>query len=170
MRFLLLLIMEIDDEKFEEVKKQAEEFYKTIGTIKCPYLKTNVHFNTEGFEHLLSKSWNRGRSRVEQYTRLRLLPLAVRIIAKTATLQEFDERKIFVRQKINSRWEKRLKAVTYYVFIAVIRDHNVRLKVIVKEIEGGIRFFHSLYPSWKVTTDGNGHSRKVFYSGNPEDD
>ena len=162
--------MEIDDEQFEKVKTRAEAYYKTIGKIRCPYLKTDVHFNAEGFEHLLSKSWNRGRWRTEQYTRMRLLPLAVKVVGKTTTLQEFDERKIFVRQKTNSRWERRLKPVVYYVFIAVVRGHNIRLKVIVKEIGGGVRFFHSLYPSWKVKGDSDGNNRKIFYSGNPEED
>ena len=85
-------------------------------------------------------------------------------------MQEFDERKIFVRQKINSRWEKRMKVVKYYVFIALLRDCNFRLKIIVKEIEGGQPFFWSIYPSWKVEKDMTGSKKNTFYSGNLEED
>ena len=108
----------IDDRKFIEVRTIAKEHYQQIGKIRCPYLEDYVHFNNEGFEHLLFKNWNRTRSRNEQFARLKLLHLAPIIISKSHTLQEYDQRNILVRQKINSRWEKRLKSVKYYVFIA----------------------------------------------------
>jgi len=160
--------MEIPEDKFKIAREQAEIEYKNIGKIRCPYLCDDVHFNNEGFEHLLFKSWNKTRNRIEQYTRLRLLKLAPEILKKSHTLQEYNECKLFVRQKINSRWEKRIKIVRYYVFIAIIK--NARVKIIVKEIEGGVKYFYSLYPSWKVTTNNDGKQRKVFYSGNPETD
>lgn len=162
------MVIEIEDEKFEKVRQEAEICYQSIEPVWCPYLKTKVHFNSEGFEHLLFKTWNRTRKQAEQYVRLRLLPIAVKIIQKSHTLQEYDERRMFVRQKINSRWEQRAKLVRYYVFIAIDAARNVRLKVVVKEIEGGEKFFWSLYPSWRVATDVNGQQRKVFYSGNLE--
>lgn len=59
-----------------------------------------------------------------------------------------------------------MKTVRYYVFVAIIK--NIRLKVIIKEIEGGARFFYSLYPSWRVINDESGKERKVFYSGDLE--
>lgn len=164
------MTIEIDDEKFAKVRKEMADFYQSIEPVWCPYLQTKVHFNSEGFEHLLFKSWNRTRKQVEQYVRLRLLPVAVKIIQKSHTLQEYDERRMFVRQKINSRWEQRAKLVRYYVFIAIETTKNVRLKVVVKEIEGGEKFFWSLYPSWRVATNTNGQQRKVFYSGNLETD
>jgi hypothetical protein len=162
--------MEISEEKFKEVRNKAKEFYDKVGKIRCPYLNSDVHFNFEGFEHLLSKSWNRGRSLLEQYTRLRLLPKVVDIIKISHTLQEYDERKMFVRQKINSRWEKRLKNIYYYVFIALVKEHNIRFKIVVKEIEGGSPFFWSVYPSWRIVKDYNGNNKKVFYSGNLEEE
>ena len=162
--------MELDIEKFEKIKKESKEYYDKLGAVRCPYLKADIHFNEEGFGHLLSKSWNRGRSLSEQYIRLRILPKVIEIIKISHTLQEFDERKIFVRQKINSRWEKRLKIVNYYVFIAFLKEHDFRLKIVIKEIEGGKPFFWSVYPSWKITKDNNGNKKKVFYSGNLEED
>jgi len=160
--------LESDEEKFKRVRKEAEEYYESIGSVWCPYLQENVHFNTEGFQHLLFKSWNRTRVRAEQYTRLRLLRLVPDIIAKSHTLQEYEERSLLIKQKVNSRWEKRMKRVRYYVFIAIVK--TVRLKIIVKEIEGGAKFFYSLYPSWRDTPDVNGNKKKVLYSGNLETD
>ncbi len=162
--------MVISEEKFEEVKLSAKEYYDGLDSIYCPYLKKDVQFNKFGFEHILSKSWNRGRSTIEQYTRLRLLPKVVEIIKISHTLQEYDERMTMVKQKINSRWEKRPKTVRYYVFIAIIVSIGVRFKVVVKEIEGALPFFWSIYPSWKKETDENGGMKKIFYSGNLEED
>ncbi|MBI5621994.1 hypothetical protein HY933_03985 [Candidatus Falkowbacteria bacterium] len=126
--------MSTDEEKFNSAKNDATRFYSEVGKVFCPYLSKDVHFNTEGLQHLIFKSWNTTRSQDEQYIRLRLLPLAVRIIKKSATLQEYCERNMLVRQKINSRWEKRMKLVRYYVFIAVMPNQGVRLKVVVKEV------------------------------------
>ncbi len=159
--------IEIPDEIFNRVRKSAEEEYNKIGRIRCPYFNDYVHFNSIGFEHLLFKDWNKTRTRVERYTRLRLLKLAPNIISKSHTLQDYDERKTFERQKTNSRWEKKVKLVRYYGFVAIINE--ARIKIIVKEIEGGAKFFYSLYPNWKVMND-NGQKRKQLYSGNLEND
>lgn len=156
----------IDDRKFIETRNITKKQYQQIGKIRCPYLEDYVHFNNEGFEHLLFKNWNRTRSRNEQFARLKLLHLAPIIISKSHTLQEYDQRNVLVRQKINSRWEKRLKLVKYYVFIAILKE--VRLKIIIKEIEGGEKFFYSLYPFWRITKEDV--KRKIFYSGNLEED
>ncbi|MFA4937571.1 MAG: hypothetical protein WC575_04810 [Patescibacteria group bacterium] len=160
--------MEIDDQRFNLVRKRAEEEYEKIGKVKCPYLNDYVNFNTIGFQHLLFKDWNKTRLRTEQYIRLKLIKLAPLVISKSHTLQEFDECKIFIRQKINSRWESRIKIVRYYVFVAIINE--ARIKVIVKGIEGGGKIFYSLYPSWKVVVDVNGQKKKKFYSGDLESD
>lgn len=162
--------MDFDEAKFEKIKQEAKDFYSKMGKVRCPYLNCEVHFNEEGFNHLLSKSWNRGRSVKEQCVRLKLLSQTVEVIKLSHTLQEFDECQMFVRQKINSRWEKRLRMVRYYVFIAFLREKGIRLKIVVKEIDGGAPFFWSVYPSWKIKTRYDGDLKKVFYSGNPEED
>ena len=161
--------MEISDEKFEQKKKEAEDFYKSIGPIKCPYFNGDcVYFNSEGLEHLVFKEWNKTRSRIDQYARFRLLPLAVSIIKKSGTLQEFDSRKIFVRRKSKDGWNQVLKNVKYFVFVAIVGE--LRLKVIIKEIEGGQKNFHSVYPSWQTQSDTAGNKKKKFYTGNLESD
>ena len=162
--------MKENEEKLTKAKKESKEFYSKIGEVYCTYLKEKVRFNDKGFNHILMKSWNRGRSDLEQYTRLRLLPKVVEIIKKSTTLQEYDERKMMVRQKINSRWEERLKKVRYFVFISLYPDAGVRLKVIVKHVEGGEPYFWSVYPSWKIDRKQNGQNKKIFYKGNLEED
>lgn len=160
----------IDPIKLERAKTDAKIVYASRSKISCPYLHEQVHFNNEGFEHLLTRTWNRGRSSVEQYTRLRLLPKAIEVIEKSHLIQEYKQSQTIIRINSNSSWSKRLKQVIYYVFVAVYPQSGLRIKVIVKQIEGGKPFFWSVYPSWRVEKDGAGNDRKIFYSGNLEED
>lgn len=161
--------MEISVEKFNQRKTEADTYYKSIGNVKCPYFNGEpVYFNSEGFEHIIFKHWNKTRSQIEQYTRFRLLPLAVTVIKKSGTLQEFDQRNLFVRRKSKDGWNKILKNVKYYIFTAIIGD--LRLKIVIKEIEGGQKNFWSLYPSWDTIKNIEGEKKKKFYSGDPETD
>ena len=97
--------------------------------------------------------------------RLKLLHLAPIVLRTSATLQGVWETKNFERIRANSRTETILKTVTYYEFVAVVE--KVRVKVIVKQIDGGEKFFWSIIPYWRI--DKNTNKRKL-YSGYPEED
>lgn len=157
----------IDDKKFIAAKEKAAAAYKDIGQIKCPYLNDFVHFNAAGFEHILFKAWDRPRSREDQYIRLCLLPLAVKVISRSHTLQEYKQCRRFERFQSNSKWKQEMKTVKYYGFTAII--NNALIKVIVKEIEGRNKNFHSIIPKWRNEIT-NGSSNKKLYKGNPEED
>lgn len=159
--------MEIDPEKFEKIKIEAEEFYKKLGEINCPYLEGKVSFNAKGLDHIKFKNWNKTRSMLDQHMRFRLLKLAPEIIKKSNTLQEFYETNRLERQKINSRWEQRVIRVKYYGFVAVMK--NTRIKIIVKEIEGSARFFWSIIPFWKNRKDEFSNKiKRILHEGDLE--
>jgi hypothetical protein len=159
--------MEINTENFPEFKEKTEESYKKIGEVFCPYLKDRVSFNAKGLDHIKFKEWDKARGASDQYMRLRLIDMAPRILKESHTLQEFYETQIMQRQKINSRWERRLMKVRYYGFVAIINSH--RLKVIVKEIEGGNKFFWSLIPFWKTRkNEESGRYKKILHEGDLE--
>lgn len=61
-----------------------------------------------------------------------------------------------------------MRLARYYIFVAVVQD--LRMKVIVRHIDGEKKKFYSVYPSWKTEEDGNGGKKKKFYSGDPETD
>ena len=84
---VVLNIMEIEPEKFEKNKKDSEIFYKSIGEIYCPYLSATVSFNAKGLDHIKFKEWDKARSSIEQYVRLKLLRLAPQILKCSHTLQ-----------------------------------------------------------------------------------
>ena len=161
--------MEISNKKFEIVRQNAEKIYKEIGQIKCPYFSDDlIYFNSQGFEHLLFGKWNRSRVRDEQYTRLKLIPLAIKVLKMSHTLQEYCEDRFFVRLQTNSKWNKELKTVKYYIFSAII--NNALIKVVIREIEGRRKYFHSLIPKWRTKILIDGQRKRITYTGDPEND
>jgi len=155
--------MEIEKNKFKETKNKAEKYYKNIGDIYCPYFQSRIAFNAKGLEHIKFKGRRKARSTKDQYVRFRLILLAPQIIEKSHTLQGLSETKHFEYEKINSRWDKVLKPVTYYEFIAVVK--TVRIRIIVKQVKGGPKIFWSIIPFWKMNED-----KRIIHSGKPETD
>lgn len=154
-----------NNDDFVKIKDEAENFYKTIGEIYCPYFGEKIAFNTKGFKHLKFKSDKRARPYKDQYPRLKLLYLAPEVLKKSHTIQGIWKVKRFEAQKTNSRWEHIAKDVIYYEFIAVLE--NIRIKVILKEVSGGEKHFWSIIPFWGI--DKINHKR-ILHSGNPESD
>lgn len=58
-----------------------------------------------------------------------------------------------------------MKPVTYYEFIAVMKQNRVR--VIIKQIDGGQKFFWSIVPFWGMNTET---MNRILHEGEPEED
>lgn len=156
--------LEFTDEEFENVRSNAEGFYKTIGSVHCPFFNEKINFNTEGLEHLKMKAWNHARKRRDQFMRLKLIDLAPEVIRRSRTLQGIWETKLPVRRKRRKMWEHVYTDVTFYEFVAVLE--RKRVKVIVKQFLGGEKFFWTMIPYWKT----NSFNKRVLHDGNPEVD
>ncbi len=162
--------MNIDIVKFNQIKKEAEDWYKEIDLIECPFLKRNVNFNAKGLDHIKFKAWNKARSISDQYLRFKFLRLAPVILKRSGTLQEFQDTKNFERIHSNSKWKRLMVPVKYYGFIAVL-GYKIKVKVIVKEIYGSQPYFWSIIPFWKNRTDPiTQELKKVFHEGDLEND
>ncbi|MEK7452718.1 MAG: hypothetical protein AAB614_00620 [Patescibacteria group bacterium] len=153
------------EEGFIKIKEKAEEFYKSINSIFCPYFNENVNFNAKGLDHIKFKKWNKPRTTSDQCMRLRFIEYAPKVINKSHTLQGYSKKKEFERVKRNTRWDLVLIDVEYYEFISVLDD--VRIKVIVKYVPGGSKYFWSIIPFWK--TD-NINMERLLYNGKPDED
>ena len=154
-----------DNADFEAVREKAEAFYATIDTVRCPYFQSKVAFNAKGIRHLKFKSDEVARSREDQYSRLKLVHLAPEVLKLSKTVQGIWNTQCLEIQKTNSRWERSLKNVTFYEFMAVL--NNVRVKVIVKEVLGGEKHFWSVIPFLGIDKD---KSKRILHSGDPEND
>ncbi len=147
---------------FEKVKDESEVFYHTIEEVMCPYFKEVIAFNAKGLKHLKFKSKIQARSRKDQYARFKLLHLAPEVLQKSGTVQGTWETQRFERQRTNSRWEHVLREVKFYEFIAVL--DSIRVKVIIKEVKGGNKYFWSIIPFWGIDKTSR---KRVLHSGNP---
>lgn len=157
------------EERYKEAKESAEEFYKNIEPVYCPYLKTKINFNVKGIDHIKMKSWNRARLISDQYLRLKFLKLVPIVLAVAGTVQEIQEKNNLERVKNTGKWQHEMKPVIYYGFIAMI--NKVKIKIIVKKIENGQPFFWSVIPFWKSQKDEILQQiKKVFHDGDLEND
>ena len=145
----------MNDANLERLKSQVEPMYKKIGSVYCPYLKTEISFNRLGLTHLKFKKEKEARNRNDQYIRLKHLKFAPRILEKSSTLQELRREKTFIRTKSRSKREFRQKWVIYYGFVAIINDSGTekRLKIIVRHVDGGKPCFWSIVPFWSRNKD-----------------
>lgn len=148
-----------DPEDFDVVKTAAEDFYTSIGEVYCPYFREKIAFNAKGLRHLKFKSDEVARTQEDQYARLKLIKFAPTVISESRTLQGIRDVNQFEVQKTNNRWEKVLKHVTFYEFVAILE--NVRVKVIVKQVENQPKHFWGIRPYWKIDKANN---RRILHN------
>lgn len=162
---------QIQQDVFDKVRVKAETFYTALNPVYCPYLKNNIQFNVKGLDHIKFKGWNKPRVLFDQFQRLKIITTIPVILTASHTVQGKWNRKEWERQKKHGKWQKSLKEVNYYEFVAVIE--NVRAKVIVKEIVGNPPFFWSVTPFWKMNEVTNSrilHDADIANDGNFTDE
>ena len=154
-----------DEQDFEKVRTEAEMFYAMFDKVRCPYFGADIAFNAKGLRHLKFKADQQARPHQDQYSRLKLIRYAAEVLKLSRTVQGIWSVRRFEEQKTNNRWERAMKDVTYYEFIAVL--DSVRVKGVVKEVSGGEKHFWSVIPFWGIDKNT---SRRILHSGDPEHD
>ncbi len=126
----------------EEYIKKGKKFYDELGKVFCPYLKKNVEFTSNGFNHLVYKGDRTRRSEIEISMRIKSLYVVKEILESSGTTQEIEQ--LENKQR-------------FYGFIAVIE--NKKYKVVVgTDLTGNRIIFRSVIPSWKTNKrDSNLH-------------
>jgi len=148
-----------------DTKNKGEELYKNLDQVYCPYFKDKISFGAQGLEHLKFKRRDKARLDKDQYMRFKLLHLAPEILELSHTIQGILETNKFERVRIHNRTDVILKPVTYYEFIAVIKRNRIR--VIIKQIDDGPKFFWSIVPFWRMNVET---MNRILYEGVPEED
>lgn len=150
---------------FGEVYQKGKEFYETIGKVFCPYFQSAISFNELGMEHLHYKKREKFRPEQDQYMRFKLISYAPEIIKRSHTIQGLLETSQFEKVRSHNKTEYVMKFVRFYEFIAVIK--RSRIKIIVKQIGDGEKFFWSIIPFWgmDITTKS-----RILHDGVPEED
>jgi hypothetical protein len=121
-----------------EYKKFIEErraWYKAQGFCYCPALKSNVVFNSKGFNHLLHDGRGRFRPIGERLGRLSLLHHIIPILNSA-------EKPYRYVSADNSKSKN--KTDEYWLFKKVIYEEDILITIVVRRIGGGKHIFYSV--------------------------
>ena len=138
----------MDFEYFNSRKERVREIYNKQKTIFNPYLQTQVVLNSDGFHHL-QFSDRRERSKEEQLLKFNLLPLALDIIKKSGTLQEYRKEPIRIGRPSKDGFSIN-KIEEYFGFVAIDGEKKSKLRMIVRRIGDGNFTFWSVMPDSKL--------------------
>jgi hypothetical protein len=140
--------MEVDAKYFSERKEKALAIYNAQRIIYSSYLKSEVTFNSDGFHHL-QFSARRERDKKEQLLKFSLLPLAIEIIKKSGTLQEYRKGLTAVGKKAKNGLAL-TKLTEYWGFVAIVGAHKIKVKVVLRRVGDGNVVFWSTMPCVKL--------------------
>ena len=157
-----------DLSNYEKLKGDATKFYNAVGKIFSPALDREIHFNAEGFNHIIFKGSRSEREKSSQVLRFKLLPLAIKLLRLSTTYQEFEETLKEFDVKSFKKRIKKTSVVKYWGIIAIIDGRKI--KVIIRKIgENGTMHFWSIVPAWTT----NKYRDARFFStmkGDPDED
>lgn len=151
--------MDIDPKYFNERKQKAEQIYIVQKSIFNPYFKTEIILNSDGFHHL-QFSARRERNKREQLLKFSLLPLALEIIKKSGTIQEYRKLLTPVGKKKNDG-SIPVKMVEYWGLVAIVGSKNIKVKAVLRKVGDGNITFWSVMPYSKFKQEG----QRLFTEG-----
>lgn len=135
---------DVDIEYFNQRKEKARNIYLAQKNIYNPYFKCEIILNSDGFHHL-QFSDRRERNKKEQLLKFNLLPLALKVIRNSGTIQE-HRKGIITIGGIGKDGFKQTKNVEYWAFIAIIGDSEIKIRVIIRRVGDGNFIFWSVMP------------------------
>lgn len=156
-----------DISNYEKIRKDAEQYYRSLAEITCPALQETVFFSSGGFNHIVYKNHRNERDRSSQIMRFKLLARAEHLIRLTTTYQEHEETIQQVHVKKHKQKVCIAKPVHYWGLIAII--DNRKIKVILRKVGNGHLCFWSIVPAW-VTNKIRDQKYISTMKGNPEED
>ena len=140
---------------YNKIRSKAEALYQTFTKIHCPAfnatLKTSdkeVHFTSEGFNHIIYRIKKQERDKRAQIMRFELLERARELLQKTNTIQEYEEYYCEIKKQVRKEAVMAKVKVRDWGFVGIINSY--RIKVVVRQIGSGERKFHSVIPAWET--------------------
>ncbi|MBU4030829.1 hypothetical protein KJ756_01555 [Patescibacteria group bacterium] len=152
----------MDSEYFNQREEKARELFNSQKSIYNPYLDNQIIFNSDGFHHL-QFSARRERNKKEQILKFNLLPLAIKVIKKSGTLQEYRKNLLAIGKKAKDGL-RRTKEAQYWGFVAIIGNPKIKIRVILRRIGDGNIIF------WSVLPDSNLKKGQKLYAQGIEEE
>jgi hypothetical protein len=132
---------------YEELLTEGKAHYKAIKQCYCPILKSNIIFNSKGFNHFKYKG-NHARAIKEQMYKIGLIPLIKPVIIKATKIHKYSP-------PVYSKSEK--KYVEYWVLQEIVGRQNTMVTVVLRKIGTGNITFYSV---WKKDDRKNQKNRR----------
>jgi len=154
----------MENDGFDQKLERARDIYYSQKSVCNPYFQSEVIFNADGFHHLRFSA-RRERNKCEQLLKLSLLPLAIVVIKKSGTLQEYRKFLIAVGKKSKDGLAP-MKMAEYWGFVAIVGQNQIKIRVVLRRVGDGNIIFWSVMPYSKLQRD---RSQKLF-TDNIEDE
>ncbi len=152
-----------DKERLAKAIEKAKCEYSKQQEIWCPYFQCKITLNSDGFNHLQYKKNRQLRNVSEQLLKLNLLPIALEIIRKSGTLQEYRA-PVFEKIDGGKNGFCKAKKVEYWAFHSIFGRNNLKkVCVILKRIGDGKIAFWSVMPHRKF------NNKKLYDEGIDDD-
>jgi len=158
----------VTEDKFEEIKTKAKEIFDKNPLVHCPYFGQEITLNSDGFHHL-QFSDRRERNKDEQVLKFNLLPLAIKVVRKSGTVQEYRKSFCAIGKKSKRDGLTLLKNMEFWAFVAIIGDTPIRIRVILRRIGDGKIILWSVMSASKLKRDDT-EKMKVLAKKGIEDD
>ncbi len=158
----------VTEDKFEETKARAKETFDKNPLVHCPYFGQEITLSSDGFHHL-QFSDRRERNKDEQVLKFNLLPLALKVVRKSGTVQEYRKNLYAVGKKSKRDGLTLMKEVEFWAFVAIIGDTPIKIRVILRRIGDGKIILWSVMPAAKLKRDET-EKMKVLAKKGIEDD
>ncbi len=152
--------MDIHEEDFISRKEKAKALYDAQSSIHCPYFGKHIVLNSDGFHHLQFSS-RRERDEKEKLMKFRLLPLALEVIRRAGTVQEYRDC-LLETGKRSSRGEVSMKRTQFWGFDALVGHDKIKIRTVIRQVGDGHITFWSVMPLMKLKKGAN---RKLFTEG-----
>jgi|SRR3989344_5721172 len=153
----------IDPERFEALKEKTHKLFLQNPLVRCPFFGSEVTLNSDGFHHL-QFSARRERAKEEQVLKFSLVPLALQVIRKSGTHQEYRKTLEIVGEKKRDGFSPS-KKVQYWAFVAIIGEKPIKIRVILRQIGDGKIVFWSVMPAMKLSRDESENIRQLAKHG-----
>ena len=140
---------EIDFEYFNQKKEKAKQIYNSQRGVYCPYFQGQIILNSDGFHHL-QFSARRERNKKEQLLKFSLLPLALDLIRKSGTIQEYRKSLGPSGKKSKRDGSVLMKEFQYWGLVAIVGESKIKIRVVLRRIGDGNIIFWSVMPYSKL--------------------
>ncbi len=131
-----------------KIRESAHKLYAGFGKVYCPALGADIHFTSEGFNHLIYERAKKERDKRTQILRFDMLEKA-KFILKTITMyQEYEENIEYRKVNRQGKYIGMNVVVRCWGFVAIVQ--KLRVKVVVIQVGNGKMEFQSVIPAWFI--------------------